>query len=608
MLPAGFTTRPEIIGTFGVASASHWLAASTAMSILERGGNAFDAAVAGGFVLQVAEPHMNGMGGDSVTLIGPAGGPARVLCGQGVAPARATIAHYRGFGLDLVPGAGLLAAVVPGAFDAWLLMLRDYGTMDLATVMAPAIGYARAGCPLIAGVTQAIAGVEAMFRDEWQSSAAVYLPGGKVPATGTLFHNPELADTYQRIVAEAIAAGGNREHQIEAARRTFRDGFIAEAIDAFVARAEAMDSSGRRNKGVLSGADMAAWQATWEEPVAYDYHGYQVVQAGPWSQGPALLQVLALLKGFDLASLDPVGPDFVHILLEATKLAYADREAWYGDPAFVDVPMGTLLSDAYTDARRRLIGDASCLELRPGSPDGRAPKLPTIGLGAVRVAGTGEPGRVEREGAQGHSAAVAARAMRGPSEGDTCHLDVIDRFGNMVAATPSGGWLQSSPVIPGLGFCLGTRAQMYWLEDGLPASLAPGRRPRTTLNPVLAMKDGEPCLGTGSPGGDCQGQWALQFLLRHIEHGLDLQAAIDQPMLQSDHWRNSFYPRDAAPNRVIMESRFPPETVAELTRRGHQIELSDDWSLGRNCAARRDGGVFRAAATPRRQQAYAVGR
>jgi gamma-glutamyltranspeptidase / glutathione hydrolase len=615
-LPPIFTTRPVISGTFGVVSSTHWVASQVGMSVLEKGGNAFDAAVAAGLTLQVVEPHMNGLGGDAVMAFQAKGGKAQILCGQATAPAGATIAHYKSEGLDLVPGTGFLAAVIPGAFDAWMLMLRDHGTMTLAEVMTPAIGYARDGYPLVHGVCGTIASVAPLFREEWKTSAALYLPNGDVPKPGELFVNPELAQTYTRILREASAAGADRERQIEAARAAYYKGFVAEAIENYCTTTAVMDATGQRRKGVLKASDLAGWQATYEAPATYEYRGLTVCKAGAWSQGPVLLQLLALLQGFDVPAMDTTGPEFIHLLVEAKKLAYADRDAWYGDTDFVDVPLKTLLSEAYNVERRKLIGDTASRELRPGSPDGRTPRMPQTRTVSGPAAGVGEPTRVEREMSEsydrsGGAAAMAARsrAARGPAEGDTCHLDVIDRHGNVVAVTPSGGWLQSSPVIPGLGFCLGTRAQMFWLQDDVPSGLAPGRRPRTTLTPSLALdKNGEAILAFGSPGGDNQDQWIAQFFLRHVDHKLDLQAAIDAPMLQTDHWPNSFYPRQASPAKVIMEKRFPEATVAELKKRGHDVQLAEPWSLGRNCAARKDGKILRAAATPRLQQAYAVGR
>jgi gamma-glutamyltranspeptidase/glutathione hydrolase len=346
---------------------------------------------------------------------------------------------------------------------------------------------------------------------------------------------------------------------------------------------------------------MAAWQAACEPCASVSYRGWQVFKAGPWSQGPVMLQTLKLLEGFDIGAMDTLGAEFVHTLVEAKKLAYADREAWYGEPEGGDIPLDALLSDTYAARRRALIGATASREMRPGMPAGRAPSFPAYRLAdGTAIAGIGEPSRVEQESRE-------RPATRGPAEGDTCHLDVVDRWGNVVAATPSGGWLQSSPTIPGLGFCLGTRMQMFWMQEGLPSTLRPGARPRTTLTPTIARK-ADTTLAFGSPGGDNQDQWILQFFLRHADHGLDLQAAIDAPQLQSDHWPNSFYPRHAAPARLQLEGRFPRATVADLERRGHQVRLSGDWSLGRNCAASTDGRVLRAAATPRLQQAYALGR
>ena len=584
-----FTTRPELLGTFGVAASTHWLASATAMTVLEEGGNAFDAAVAAGFALQVVEPHLNGPGGDMPALIWSADEERlRVVCGQGPAPAAATIDAFHALGLDIVPGTGLLATCVPGAVDAWLSIARDYGTMDLLRLLRPAIEFAGGGYPLVGHAVATIASVETLFREEWPTSAAVYLPGGRLPDAGRLFRNPALAQTWTRLVEEAEAAGGSREDRIEAARRIFRQGFIAEAIADFAAGNEVMDSSGRRHRGLLAGDDMAGWRATYEDPLTYDYGRYRVAKAGPWSQAPVFLQQLALLKGFDLAGMDPLGPDFAHIVTECAKLAFADREAFYGDPAHVDVPMERLLSDDYNDERRKLVGGEASREIRPGAVDGFAS---TVRVGERRgpVLGAGEP----------------TMAL---TDGDTCHLDVIDRWGNMVSATPSGGWLQSSPVIPSLGFCLGSRMQMFWLEEGLPGSLAPGKRPRTTLSPSFAFRDGEPWMAFGTPGGDGQDQWSLIFFLRHIHHGMNLQAAIDAPTFQSHHFPSSFYPRQADPGRLAVEERLPADTVAELGRRGHDVEVIGPWSIGRISACAREGGLLKAAANPRLMQGYAAGR
>ncbi|HLI13974.1 MAG TPA: gamma-glutamyltransferase family protein [Alphaproteobacteria bacterium] len=605
-----FTLRPEIKGTFGVVSTTHWIPAGVAMGILEKGGNAFDAAVAAAFALQVVEPHQNGLGGDvPIILYSAATRRVEVICAQGPAPMGATIAHYRSLGLDLVPGTGLLAAVVPGAFEGWMTLLRDHGTMTPREVIEPAIHYARHGYPVSQAMSEYVAKVAQLFSEAWPTSAAVYLRGGKAPKPGSLMTNPALADCYARLIKEAEAAGGDRVRQVEAARNAYYRGFVAEAIDRFCRSNEILDSSGRRHRGVLTADDMARWQARIEAPLTYDYRGYTVAKTGPWGQGPVFLQSLALLKGFDLAATQPDGAAFVHLVNECMKLAFADREAWYGDPDYCDVPMAALLGDAYNDARRKLIGETASLELRPGSVGGRAPRLPQAAGGiavaarGLAAAGTGEPNRMAAVGTGEPNLAAS-----GVVAGDTVHVDVIDRHGNMVAGMPSGGWLQSSPVIPELGFCLGSRAQMFWLEEGYPASLAPGRRPRTTLSPGLALREGEPYMVFGSPGGDGQDQWALQFFLRHVDHKLNLQEAIEQPAFQSQHWPNSFYPRASEPGSLTLEGRFAPEAVEELRKRGHKVTVGEPWSLGRLCACAKDGPFLKAGANPRNMQGYAVGR
>jgi len=595
--PNPFTTRPEIDGTFGVVTSTHWIATAVGMAALEKGGNAFDAAVATAFTLQVVEPHLNGPGGDVPVIVHDVRKrKVEVICGQGPAPAAATIAHYRGEGLDMVPGTGLLAACVPGMFDTWMLLLRDYGTLRLADVLAPAIFYASQGHPLVERANATIATVAELFRTHWPTSAAVYLPGGKPPPTGALFTNKALADTYTRLLREAESAGGDRVKQIEKARLTWGEGFVAEAIDRFCRTQEIMDTSGERHRGVLTGEDMARWEAHVEAPLTYDYGRYTVCKAGAWSQGPVMLQQLALLKGFDLDDADPVSADFVHTLVECSKLAYADREKFYGDPDFAEVPMTTLLSDAYNDERRQLVTDKASLELRPGSVEG---------FGAV-VKLKREDGPRRAAAAMGAGEPTVGRL--GEMRGDTVHFDIVDQAGNMVSATPSGGWLQSSPVIPELGFGLGTRGQMFWLEEGHPASLAPGKRPRTTLSPTMALRDGEPYLAWGSPGGDQQDQWTTQLFLRHVHAGMNLQEAIDAPAWHSEHFPISFWPRTARPGVLVVEGRLPAETVKELERRGHVVEVDADWCEGRLTAAARDGRRRRAAANPRGMQGYAAGR
>lgn len=591
-----FTTRPEIAGTFGVVASTHWIASQVGMAVLERGGNAFDAAVAAGFTLQIAEPHLNGPGGDAPIIIHSArSGTQHVICGQGTAPRKATPEVFATLGLDLVPGTGLLPAVVPGAFDAWCVMLRNWGTWELSDVLSYAISYARNGIHVVPRISATIESVRPLFEAEWKSSAAVFLPHGQVPAPGTLFANPALADTYERLCREAI--GGTREARIDAARTAWYRGFVAEAIDRFCREHEVLDVSSRRHRGLLTADDLARWSATIEPAVSFEYHGYTVLKCGPWSQGPVFLQQLALLRGFDIPTMDPVGEEFIHTVAECAKLAFADREAYYGDPNMVDVPLATLLSDGYNDERRKLVTNTASLELRPGQVEGFRPVVDHEAANRAALLegareGAGEP-TIGRLGATG---------------GDTCHLDVIDRHGNMVSATPSAGWLQSSPVIPELGFPLGTRGQIFWAKPGLPNSIGRDKRPRTTLSPSFALRDGKPWMAFGTPGGEQQDQWSLILFLRMVHHGMNAQQAIDAPSFHTKHWPSSFWPRVAKPGRLVLEGRFSDAVLRALAARGHLAERGEDWSEGRLSAARREGAQMFAAANPRGMQGYAVGR
>src|SRR6201987_1845451 len=602
-----FTTRPELAGTFRMVASTHWLASAAGMAVLEKGGNAFDAAVAAGFTVQVVQPDLNRPGGEvPVSGHDARRGETFVVCGQATAPAAATVEAYTGLGLDLVPGSGLLAATVPGAIGGWLLLLREYGTLRLRDVLSSAIGYARSGYPLVPAISWSIASVADLFREHWHSSAEVYLPGGGVPAPGTLFTNRALAATYERILAEAEAASNDRDEQIEAARKAWYDGFVAEEIGKFATGAF-MDVTGERHRGLLTGHDLATWHARLEAPTTYSYAGLEVCKTGPWGQGPVFLQQLALLSGYDLAALEPGSAEYIHIVNEVGKLAFADREAWYGDPAFTDVPLEDRLSSEYNDERRKLIGEAASMELRPGRPGGREPVLPGFAansFGRLNVdgnrQGSGDPGIAPPPGEP-----VARGRHSQARRGDTCHLDVADRWGNVVTATPSGGWLQSSPVIPSLGFCLGTRAQMFTLEEGRPATIPPGKRPRTTLPPTLVLRGGEPYLAFGTPGGAQQDQWTLGFFLNHVHFGMNLQQAIDFPAFHSAHMPSSFSPRESYPKALDVESRVVDAVVEKLQRRGHDVHVQPAWSLGRISAVARRDGMLYAAANPRGMQGYA---
>jgi gamma-glutamyltranspeptidase/glutathione hydrolase len=609
---SSFTTRPTLEGTFGMSASTHWLATASAQAVLERGGNAFDAAVAGAFVLHVVEPHLNGPGGDMTGLFATAANPSEpvVLMGQGPAPAAATREHYLSEGLELVPGAGALAAAVPGAVDAWLLLLRDHGTWELDQVLSYAIGYARNGHPMLARVGSTIRAVADLFTEHWPTSAAHWMPEGHIPADGEIIRNEEYAQVLDRLIAAGNgitvnaeaddATAATREARIDAARLEWREGYVAQTAVAFL-KAPHRHSSGTDHAGVMTVADFAGFSACYEPATTLDFRGYTIAKTGPWGQGPALLQTLAILDGFPDDHLDPSTVEGAHTIIEAQKLAIADRESYYGD---ADVSLGVLLSADYAAARRALITEQSSHEFRPGAVPGRAVFTPPLRTeyvppalavsGDTTFAGVGEP---------------TVRAS-GETRGDTCHIDVVDQWGNMVSATPSGGWLQSSPTIPGLGFCLGSRLQMTWLEEGAPSTLEPGKRPRTTLTPTLVLKDGQPVVAVGSPGGDQQDQWQLLYLLRTIVGGYTPQQAVDAPSLHTTSIPGSFWPRTWTPGGAVVEDRLGEDVITGLEERGHVVTRAGDWALGRLSSVGRnpETGLLTASANPRGAQGYAAGR
>lgn len=625
--PPDPTTRPTLQGTFGMSASTHWLATQTAQAVLERGGNAFDAAVAAGFVLHVVEPHLNGPGGDMTGLFATAEAPVpQVLMGQGPAPAGATIEHFRAEGLDMVPGAGALAAAVPGAVDAWLVLLRDHGSWDIADVLAYAIGYAENGHPIHAGTCAAIAAAAETFRAHWPSSAEQWLPGGQVPEPGDLVRMPGYAGTLRRLLAAADEAGpvgdsgaaGDggadrdvRVARIEAVRRECREGFVAAEAAAFIGEPH-MHSSGTMHAGVLTVEDTAGFSAGYEEPVSIEFRGHTIAKTGPWGQGPVLLQTLRILDGFDDEDLDPSTERGAHTILEALKLALADRDTHYGHG---EVDLETLLSEEYAASRRKLISEWASLDFRPGLRDGREGgfvpplvtgdefELPAQAVGADAGASVGSAAGAGEPTMQTNA---TPRAVRG----DTCHLDVIDRWGNIISATPSGGWLQSSPLIPALGFCLGTRLQMMWLDEDSPSRLAAGKRPRTTLTPTLISRGGTPVIAIGTPGGDQQDQWQLLAILRMLVGGYTPQQAIDAPAFHTTALPGSFWPRTWTPGGAVVEDRLGDEVIDGLIARGHDVSRAGDWSLGRLSCVTYDPetGIMQAAANSRGMQGYAAGR
>ncbi len=582
-----FTTRPTLRGYGGAVTSGHYLATWIGARMLAEGGNACDAACAVGFALQVLEPHVNGPAGEVPILVHVvAEDRVYAISGQGVAPAAASIDAMRARGVELIPGNGVMAATVPAALDAWCLLLEHFGTRSLEQVLGPAHALARDGFPMYGALHRVLGFLEPRFQTEWPTSGALYLPRRRLGERQT---NPALANVWDELLRVERAAAGGREAKIRAARDAFYQGRPAERIDEFVQK-PLRDQSGREQTGFLTADDLARYRGRVEEPVSGVYRGARVWKCGPWTQGPVFLQQLRLLEGFDLGAMGHNSVDALHTWLECAKLAYADREACYGDPEFAEVPLDELLSDAYTEKRRSLVDpERASLELRPGL--GRLP----AGWPLLRrePAAPAEP--------------LALETSRG--KGDTTHLDVVDRHGNTVAATPSGAWLPSSPVIPELGFPIGTRAQMFCLDPGHPNALVPGKRPRTTLTPSLALLPDGRRMAFGTEGGDQQDQWTLQFLLNVLDFGFeDLQAAIDAPTLHSTHFPLSFWPRTSAPGGVMAESRVPAAVIAALEARGHRVQLSGDWRNGRVMTVTHhpETGAIEAAASPRSIDAYAV--
>jgi len=583
-----FTTRPVIQARRGVVTSGHYLATAAGFRILTQGGNAFDAAVATCFVLNLVEPHNNGLGGEAPTLIYSARDhKVYAVSGMGWSPQALTIEFFRQNGIDLIPGDGYLPACVPAMVDTMCLLLARFGTMSFAQVAAPAIELAEDGFPLYGELQEDIARCKQLFTDRYPTTGKVFLPGGNAPQAGERLRNPDWAGVMQRMCQAEAACGKGRVAGIEAARDVFYKGPVAERIVEFMAHHPVPDATGKAHTGLLTLEDMAEWHAGLEEPVSFNYRGLDVHKCSSWTQGPVFLQQLAILEGYDLRALGHNTADYLHILIEGAKLAFADREAYYGDPQFDEVPFDVLLSKDYAVQRRNLIEATASAEMRPGD------------------AGRGFPEYAVHPVIEDNR--MAWKASTHP--GDTTHLDAADAEGNMIACTPSGGWFHTSPVITGLGFPMGTRAQMFYLNPQRPNALAPHKRPRATLTPTLVTRDGQPLLGFGTQGGDMQDQWTLQFFLNHVDFGMDLQEAVDAPTVHSQHFPSSFYPREAHPQQVSVESRIPEDVRKELERRGHKIRMPGDWEHGRVLAVASDQvhGNLQAAASPRQSIAYAIG-
>ena len=581
------TGRPVVYATQGLISSGHYLTSMAGMRMLLRGGNAFDALVAAGFAAAVIEPIASySLACEGVFMLyHPASGDLLSLNGQGTAPGRATIDFYKSQGLDSIPtGPGRqahLSFTVPGVVDAYMALLERYGTKTLGEVMEPSIHYAERGVPFYEYLVKALdspATVE-QFDNYPPGGMDVFYNNRELPAPGSLLVQNGLAGTMKAMVAAEIAAAGHRLTGLRAARDSFYKGEIARTI---------VESS-RSVGGLLELDDLAQYSARFEKPVSTTYKGHQILCQPSNTQAPVLLQALNILESFDLRAMGHNSPRYIHTVAEALKLALADREAYYGDPEFATVPIDGLLSKEYGSARAGLI-DAERAH----------PELPA----------QGDPFTYSKEVAGATQASVPAGGSGGgdsSSDQGTTHIAVLDRDGNMVCATPSGGAFAKSVFFPQLGCALSTRIEMFNFEEGHPNALEPGKLPRITLVNYLVVKDGQPVMTIGCPGGDHQAQANLQLVLNTLVFGMDPQEAIEAPRFSTNSVTNSFYPHVYHPGELAVEAGFPEDTLAALRTLGHEIVQVGVCGMGAT-VMRRDPttGVLSGGADPRRA-CYAIG-
>lgn len=566
--PTDTTTHvPRSFGRRGAVASESTLATQAGADVMKDGGNAVDAAVAATFVETVTNPQMGTLGGECPALIRMAGASGvAALNGNMAAPGSATAEAYKALGHSEVPESGILAAGVPATLGALVTALMRFGRRPLEAVVAPARDLCRDGFPAHAGLVRqekfGLAAIADGVRNTWPGTAAVYLPDGRVPEVGELLTNPPLARTLDHLVAAERRAGGSRDAGLQAVLDAFYRGEVAAEIDSF----------SREREGFLAKRDLEIFETREETPLHLDFGGTRIHKCGFWNQGPVFLQALAILKRFDLAGMGHNSADYLHYLVEAMKLAFADREQYYGDPDHTDVPDG-LLADAYTAARTGLLDPARADdELRPGDPANAGAELPV----AERLGGV----------------------AWGPG---TMHIDAVDAEGNMAAFTPSGGWLKSNEVIPELGFPLGNRMMTFYLDPPHhPNILAPHKRPRTTISPSLAERGGEPWTVFGTMGGDQQDQWQLQYFLNRVVFDMPPQAAIEAPKVSSEHFPGFFAPHTRFPQRVRIEPRIGEDVRRDLAARGHELDVAADWTEGYLCAIERhESGVLETGHDPR---------
>ncbi len=535
--------RPAVMGARAMVSSTHYLATAAGVEILKAGGNATDAGVAAGLCINVLEPHLTTFGGVAPIMTYDATTRrVETISGLGRWPAAISIDWYRQRFGGTMPE-GIARTVTPAAAGAWLDALARHGTLTFAEVAAPAIALAEGGFPLYPRLADTFAR-EAATVAAWPSSAPTFLPGGRVPRVREVWRQPELAATFRRL-AEAERGAAHREAGLEAARRRFYEGDLAAAMARHCAA----------EGGLLTGDDLARFRVGHEAPTRAAWGEYEVFACGPWCQGPVIPQALAILAGYDLGVLGHNSADYLHLVAEALKLAFADRDCFYGDPDFVDVPLAGLLSPDYAATRRAQLDPARAWAEMPPSGDPR----PFMAGGAGLEVSARRP-----------------EAVSAPPGPDTAYCCVVDRDGNAFSATPSDGAL-TAPLVPGLGFPLSTRGSQGWLDPAHPAAVAPGKRPRLTPNPALALRNGELFMPFGCPGGDGQTQAMLQVFLNVATFGMNPQRAIEEPRVISESFPDSFWPHGYEPGLLNVEGRIAPDVRAELARRGHRINVWADW-------------------------------
>ena len=567
--------RPAITGTRHMVSAGHYLAAHAGFEILESGGNAIDAGCAAGIALGVLQSDLVNVAGVAPIIIYHAQSDKVItISGLGTWPKRIDPAIFEEKYSGSIPE-NILRTVVPAAPDAWITALELYGTKTFSDVASAAIRFATDGFTMYPLMASLIEENSSNFQ-RWKSTADVYLPDGKPPEVGRLFIQSDLGKTLQYMVDEERGARGDRKVGLNAARDAFYKGDIAQEIVKYH----------KDNGGYLRGDDLEEFRVGLEEPIEINYKGTNIYTCGPWCQGPVLQQILKLLENFDLTSLGHNSTDYVHTLVEAIKLAFADRHFYYGDPKFNDVPMGSLLSTAYTDRRRQLIKPN---EAWPGMPP------------------AGDP---YQDSAYGPRLEYEAGDDGNPVTSlDTSYVCVTDQHGNIFSSTPSDV-AKDSPIIPGTGLCPSSRGSQSWADPKHPCSVEPGKRPRLTPNPALAIRKNEFAIPFGTPGGDVQVQAMLQCLLNIIEWNMDPQQSVEAPRFGSYSFPDSFEPHAYHPGKLMIESRFSEDTFTELNRLGHLTEFWPEWTwrAGAVCMIKSDmvTGIQTAGADPRRPT-YAVG-